>query len=84
MEKMIKEKEDSLNMAILPPDSIPISQLPSRWTTTSSTQTMSVEQVTMTLENMSLQSKEIETLHDQLKALEVQKAKTDVTQVTKM
>lgn len=48
MEKLIKEKEDSLNMAIVPLDVVPISQLPSTRETiaaTSSTQTISVEQV---------------------------------------
>ena len=58
MEKMIKDKEESLNMYIVPLDAIPISQLPSIGTTTastSSTQTVSIEQVTNTLENMSLQ-----------------------------
>ena len=57
MEKLIKEKEDSLKMAIAPLDSLPISQLPSTGATTvatSSTQTVSVEQATQTLQNMSL------------------------------
>jgi len=57
MEKMIKEKEESQKRAIVPLDAIPISQLPATGTTnaaTSSTHTASVEQVTNTLENMSL------------------------------
>ena len=58
LEKMIKEKEDSLKVAIFPLDVVPIFQLPSIGASTevaSSTQTTSVEQVTQTLQNMSLQ-----------------------------
>ena len=65
MEKMIKDKEYNLNMAIVPLDAIPISQLPSTGetiATTSSTQTVSAEQVKNTLYNISLHPKEIETL----------------------
>ena len=57
MEKMIKEKEQSQKMAIVPLDSIPISQLRTTGTTTaatSSTHTASVEHVTKTLQNMSI------------------------------
>jgi len=52
MEKVIKEKEDNLKMDIAPLDAIPVSHLLStgaNTTTTSSTQTTSVEQVTHTL-----------------------------------
>lgn len=65
LEKLIKEKEDSLKMAIVPLDIAPLSQFPSTGETTApttSTQTPSVEQVTQTIQNMSLHSKEIETL----------------------
>lgn len=65
LEKLIKEKEDSVNMAIVPLDDVPLSQLPSTGAATApptSTQKPSVEQVTQTLQNMSLQSKEIDTL----------------------
>jgi len=65
LEKLIKEKEDILKMAIVPLDVVPLSQLPSTGETTApttSTQTPSVEQVTQTLQNMSLQSTKIETL----------------------
>lgn len=57
MEKMINEKEQSQKMAIVPLNAIPISQLPATGTTTattSSTHTASVEQVTKTLQNMSI------------------------------
>jgi len=57
MEKMIKEKEESQKISIVPLDVIPVSQRPTTGTTTatiSSTQTVSVDQVTKTLENMSL------------------------------
>ena len=87
MEKIIKEKEESQKMAIIPLDAIPISQLPAIGKTTaitSFTHTASAEQVTKRLENMSIQSKEIKTLHDQLKALEVQKAKAEASCVTKL
>ena len=86
-EKLIKEKEDNLNMVSVPLDVVPLSQLPSTGatsTTTSSTQTPSAGQVTQTLQNMSLQSKEFEILQGQLKSLEVQKAKAKSSQTTKL
>jgi len=46
LEKLIKEKEDSLNMAIVPLDVVTLSQLPSTGTNnapTTCTQTPSVE-----------------------------------------
>lgn len=75
-----------MKMAIVPLDSIHISQFPSTATTatTSSTQTVSAKQVTKTLENMSLQSKGIETLQGQLKALEVKKDRVEVDRVIEM
>jgi len=48
MEKLIKEKEDSLKMAIFPLYYVPLSQFPSIGTITApttSTQTLSAEQV---------------------------------------
>ena len=79
MEIMIKEKEQSQRVAIVPLDAIPITQVPAIGTNTvatSSTQATSVEQVTKTLENMSIQSKEINKLHGQLKALQEKKSRT--------
>lgn len=87
VEKMIKEKENSLKMAIVPLDVVPLSQLPSIGTTsapTTSTQAPSAEQVTHTLQNMSLQSKEIETLQGQIKTLEVRKAKADTARAAEL
>lgn len=74
-------------MVIVPFDAIPISQLPVIGTTTattSSTQTMSVEQLTKTLESMSLQSKEIDTFQGELKAFEVKNTKGEAIRVTKI
>lgn len=87
MEKMIKEKEQSQKMAIVPLDAIPIYQLPTTGTTTattSSTHTASAEQVTKTLEKMPIKSKYIKTLQGHLKALEVHKAEAEASRLTEV
>ena len=87
LEKLVKEKEDSLKMVFVRLDVVPLSQFPSIGTIiapTTSTQTPSVEQVARTLKNMSLESKEIETLQSQLKTLEIQKAKAEASRATEL
>ena len=59
MDKMTKENEQSQRVSIVILDSIPITQISTtrrKIVVTSSTKTTSAEQVTKTLENMSIQS----------------------------
>lgn len=74
-------------MALVPLDAIPIIQLPDigiAVAETYSNQTTSIEQVTKTLDNISIQSKEINTLQGKIKDLEEQKAKTKASRLVEV
>jgi len=87
-EKLLKEKEHSSQLAIVPLTAIPILVATivgaSTSETTESQTTSSSNELVKAMEDLSIQGKEIEKLKAQLKTLQEQKLKIDSSYVAKL
>jgi hypothetical protein len=73
LEKLIKEKEQSVPMAVIPLNAVPLTGV-SAATTTSVTTTEASEKLAKSMEDMSLQGQEIKRLQDEINNLQKLKA----------
>jgi len=86
LEKLLKEKEQSSQLALVPLNAVPISVTGTAKASTSTTPptTDSSNELIKAMQEMSIQGKEIEKLKDQLKNLQEQKLKIDNSYVAEL
>jgi hypothetical protein len=74
LENLVKEKEESVQMTVIPLDVDPITGINTTTTTTSTTTTNASEKLAKSMEEMSLQEQEIKRLHDEINNLQKMKS----------